>query len=62
MTKGTSSNSGAFEAAVNFLLELRMKAKANKDWVTADKIRDELCTLGFVIKDTKEGFSWELKE
>ncbi len=60
--KGTCSNSGAFEAAVDLLLELRMKAKANKDWATADHIRDELCKLGFVIKDTKEGFSWELKE
>jgi cysteinyl-tRNA synthetase len=46
---------------VNLLLKLRMEAKANKDWATADKIRDELQKLGFVIKDTKDGFEWELK-
>lgn len=60
--KEKATNSQAFEAAVNLLLELRVKAKANKDWITADHIRNELCKLGFVIKDTKEGFSWELKD
>jgi len=47
---------------VSLLLKLRMEAKANKDWATADKIRNELQQLGFVIKDTKDGFEWELKE
>ena len=47
---------------VDLLLKLRMEAKANKDWATADKIRDELQKLGFVIKDTKDGFEWEIKE
>lgn len=60
--KETTSNSMAFEGAVDLLLQLRMEAKANKDWGTADHIRDELCKLGFVIKDTKEGFTWEIKE
>ena len=60
--KETKSNSMALEGAVDLLLQLRMKAKANKDWATADHIRDELCKLGFVIKDTKEGFTWEIKE
>ncbi len=60
--KESKPNTEAFEAAVDLLLELRMKAKANKDWAQADHIRDELGKLGFVIKDTKEGFSWELKK
>jgi len=47
---------------VDLLLHLRMEAKAKKDWVTSDKIRNELTTLGFEIKDTKEGFEWELKK
>lgn len=56
-----TANHEAFDAAVDLLLQLRQDAKANKDWATADKIRNELTNLGFVIKDTKEGVSWELK-
>jgi cysteinyl-tRNA synthetase len=38
-----------------------MEAKADKNWATADKIRNELNALGVEIKDTKEGFEWNLK-
>ncbi len=47
---------------VDLLLNLRMQAKANKDWATSDKIRDELTKIGFEIKDKKDGFEWELKK
>ncbi len=50
----------AFEKAVDLLLDLRNSAKANKDWATADKIRDELKALGFEVMDTKDGFEWKL--
>jgi cysteinyl-tRNA synthetase len=43
-------------------MNLRLQAKANKDWATSDKIRNELTAIGFDIKDTKEGASWELKK
>ena len=45
---------------INMILNLRMDIKANKDYATADKIRDELTKLGIVIKDKKDGFDWEL--
>ena len=57
----SESNSSAYKSAIDLLLQLRMEAKANKDWATSDKIRDELTKLGFEVKDTKDGFSWELK-
>ena len=57
-----SENSKPYESAIDLLLQLRLDAKANKDWATADKIRNELTALGFEIKDTKDGFSWELKD
>jgi len=60
-TGGASGDSKLGEV-VDLLLKLRMEAKANKDWATADRIRDELQKFGFVIKDTKEGFEWEIKE
>lgn len=50
----------AYGRVVDMLLEQRMKAKANKDWATSDKIRDELAALGFEVKDTKDGFTWRL--
>jgi cysteinyl-tRNA synthetase len=51
-----------FEGAVNLLLEMRAKAKADKDWATSDLIRNRLSEIGFDIKDTKDGFEWSLKQ
>ncbi len=52
----------AYGKVVDMLLEQRMKAKADKDWATSDKIRNELTALGFEIKDTKDGFEWKLSK
>lgn len=54
-------NSEVLNDVVALLMKLRADAKANKDWATSDKIRNELAAIGFEIKDTKEGVSWELK-
>ncbi|MCH5219257.1 MAG: cysteine--tRNA ligase [Muribaculaceae bacterium] len=48
--------------AVDMLLEMRVKAKADKDWSTADAIRNRLTELGFDIKDTKDGFEWSIRK
>ncbi len=37
----------------------RAAAKKNKDFATADAIRDELAEKGIMIKDTREGTTWE---
>lgn len=60
--KVTGANDELLNGAMNTLLELRKYAKVNKDWATADKIRDELSKLKVVIKDSKEGSSWELND
>lgn len=59
----TSGENGqeAFSKAVDLLLQIRTEAKANKDWATSDKIRDELNKIGFDIKDGKDGTEWKLK-
>ncbi len=57
-----SENDELVDGVMNTLLALRKDAKQNKDWSTADKIRDELGKLNIVIKDTKDGASWEVKE
>ena len=51
-----------FEQAVDFILEMRRSAKANKDWATSDLIRDRLAQIGFDVKDTKDGFEWSIKK
>lgn len=45
---------------ISLLLTTRNEAKQNKDWGTADKIRDELNSYGIAIKDTKDGSEWEI--
>ncbi|MDE6051163.1 MAG: cysteine--tRNA ligase [Paramuribaculum sp.] len=59
---GSAADMKPFEDAVNLLLEMRSQAKANKDWVTSDLIRDRLAAIGFDVKDTKNGFEWSLKK
>ncbi len=59
-TSNEETQDEAYQKAVDLLLELRLEAKNNKDWATSDKIRNELTTLGFTIKDTKDGFEWSI--
>ncbi len=46
---------------IDLLLNMRMEAKRNKDWATSDKIRSQLTAMGVEIKDTKDGFEWEMR-
>ncbi len=50
------------ESIVDFVLRLRMEAKARKDWQTSDEIRQELVAMGIEIKDTKDGYEWNFKK
>lgn len=43
------------------LIEKRKQARAEKNWDLADKIRISLDKAGIVLKDSKEGTTWELK-
>ncbi|HPF94820.1 MAG TPA: cysteine--tRNA ligase, partial [Tenuifilaceae bacterium] len=45
---------------IEMLLNMRLQAKANKDFATSDRIRDELNKLGVIVKDRKDGFDWEI--
>lgn len=44
---------------MELILELRQHARQAKDFSTSDRIRDGLQKLGIVIKDTREGSTWE---
>jgi len=49
------------EEVMELVVKLRGNAKKNKDFSTADLIRDELDKVGIQIKDSREGSSWEIK-
>lgn len=42
-------------------IEKRAKAKQNKDFEKADKIRNDLEAKGIILKDSKEGTLWDFK-
>ncbi len=45
---------------VNQLVADRVAARARKDWAESDRIRDELAAMGVVLKDSKDGTTWEI--
>jgi cysteinyl-tRNA synthetase len=48
------------DAAVVALIEKRSIARKAKDFKESDRIRDELAAMGVVLKDTKDGTTWEI--
>ena len=59
--EATSDNSALIDGLMQMILDIRATAKTNKDWATSDKIRDSLGALGVVVKDGKDGATYELK-
>ena len=54
-TTANEGKSDTLSGVVQLLIELRNKARANKDFATSDQIRDELIALGIQLKDGKDG-------
>jgi len=54
-------NKGLDESEIVRLIESRNQARKNKDFKTADFIRDELSSRGILLKDSPEGTTWKLK-
>jgi cysteinyl-tRNA synthetase len=52
--------SGVDAKQVDRLISDRTAARARKDFGESDRIRDELAAMGVVIKDSKEGTTWEV--
>ena len=46
---------------VDLLLDIRLQSKKDKDFGTADKIRDELKDAGIIVRDRKDGYDWEIE-
>ncbi|MCU9534053.1 cysteine--tRNA ligase [Streptococcus sp. CSL10205-OR2] len=46
------------DEAIEKLIEERQQARENRDFATADRIRDDLAKKGIKLLDTKEGVRW----
>lgn len=49
------------EGLMKLIIDMRASARQNKDWATADKIRDGLKELGIILEDTPQGVRWKIK-
>jgi cysteinyl-tRNA synthetase len=54
----TGGDAELTEGLMQLILELRKKARDQKDWATSDQIRDRLAALEVQVKDGKEGANW----
>jgi cysteinyl-tRNA synthetase len=54
------SGSALLRARVTSLIEARATARKLKDFKESDRIRDELAKMGVVLKDSKDGTTWEI--
>ncbi len=59
LAKEEKADEASLDGVMKLLLTLRADAKARKDFATSDRIRDELVKMNFVIKDEKDGTSWQ---
>ena len=59
---GDDAAAGVLDALVQAQLEARAEARKNKDFATADSIRDTLAGLGIVVEDTPAGARWSLSK
>ena len=50
----------ALDALIRTILEQRASARAEKDWATADRMRDVLAAAGITVKDGAQGSTWSL--
>jgi cysteinyl-tRNA synthetase len=48
------------EAKIQALIDARAQARASKNFAESDRIRDELAAIGVVLKDSKDGTTWEV--
>ena len=47
---------------MEIIIQIRNKARAEKNWALSDLIRDELAKLGIALEDTPNGTTWKIKQ
>ena len=61
-TGASGEDNSILDGLMDFVIEMRMDARNNKDWATSDKIRDKMKELKIQLKDGKDGTSWTVGE
>ena len=56
--KSSSNNTDKLTGVVEMLITMRDEARANKNWALSDEIRDKLAATGVILKDGKDGTSF----
>ena len=56
----SSDKDKALDKVMQMVLDMRAKAKEEKNWAVSDQIRDELSAAGVIVKDTPDGAVWEV--
>ena len=59
--KAIGNNNNKLEGVIQMLINMRMEARANKDFAMSDQIRDQLIALGIQLKDGKEGTTFSVQ-
>jgi cysteinyl-tRNA synthetase len=49
------------DVRIKSLVEQRQQARADKDWALADRIREELRSVGVILEDTPQGVRWRFE-
>lgn len=57
----STSVDSELETYIEEMIEKRAQAKKDRDFATADSIRDELAAKGIILKDTREGTTYEIQ-
>jgi cysteinyl-tRNA synthetase len=58
---GGGAEATALDALVHTMIAQRAQARAEKDWASADRIRDAIAAAGVVLEDTADGTHWSLE-
>lgn len=49
----------SLDADIDAMIEARQRARQEKNWGEADRIRDELKAMGIILEDTPQGVKWK---
>ena len=59
--KAVENNNDKLEGVIHMLINMRMEARANKDFAMSAQNRDQLIALGIQLKDGKEGTTFSIQ-
>ena len=57
---GDGAQTQALDALVQAMIAQRARARADRDWASADRIRDAIAAAGIVLEDGPDGTHWSV--